>query len=78
MDEDTQFISKYSELNQRFFKEEIFDPTHLPKLGFSTNDGALKHAYKDDENAQILLDQVTNFIINKETTTKIVEKLKIY
>ena len=70
VEESTRLISNHPELNQRFVKEEIFDETNLHKLGFSTNNGVLEHVHQNQEDAQTILDKVTELIVNKEITTR--------
>ena len=70
IEESTQLISNNPELNKGFVKDEIFDQTNLHKLGFSTNNGVLKHAYQNQESAQSILDKVIEFIVNKKITTR--------
>ena len=80
LEECTKMISRNPALNKRFVKEEVFDKSNLHKIGFIINNGILKHAYKDHEQAQFILGKVAELVINKEITTrkKSWRKLKNY
>ena len=70
LEEATRIISSNSKMNQRFVKEEIFDPPTMLELGFSTNDGELQFAHKKDEDADKVLQQIVELVTQGEITTR--------
>ena len=70
IEEATQIISQNPEMNQRFVKEEIFDLTTLRDLGFTTNNGILESNYKNDKDADAVLNNIIDLVENKVVTTR--------
>ena len=66
----TKLISNNPCLNQRFVKEEIFDSTTLHKLGFSTNENKLQSQYKENNDAQAVLDEIIHLVEDNTVTTR--------
>ena len=70
IEEKTGLISRHPELNQRFVRDEIFAPTNLHKIGFSTNNDKLQSCYEKKNDAEYVLKKIINLVNAKEITTR--------
>ncbi len=69
LEENTGIISANPDLNKRFVNEEIFTPTALHEMGFSTTNGEFKSAHNNDDSEHIL-EKIRSLIISKTITTR--------
>jgi len=69
LDENTGIIKTNPHLNQRFVKDEIFKEEILKSIGFTFQEGKLKSVHSDEE-AVIILSEISKKIEKKEITTR--------
>lgn len=69
LDEQTNLITAYPFLNQRFVKEEVFVPKTLNKIGLSINSGGITSMY-DKRTTTEIINEIVGLIKNKEISTR--------